>query len=79
MAYWIEVHAHEGRMLGSDSTVPVDGRYGLTRAIMEGHRYIGTLKNIKPHITGFMVMRGTKPSDLKPVTKLIPKDWGAPF
>jgi hypothetical protein len=67
--YWIEVFTSSGPLLGTDGTVPLDGRFGLERAISEGYQYIHRLRAVKPHASGFVISRGERPSSLTPISR----------
>ncbi len=62
MRYWIEVMQGAERMLGSDGTVPLDGRLSFASAIDQGYAYCERLRGVKPRLTGFTLARGEKPS-----------------
>ena len=41
--------------LGSEGTVPLDGRLGIDRMMNEAIDYIGSYQHIKPYIQGFKI------------------------
>jgi len=62
--YWIEVMKGEKTLLGSDGTIPLDGRFSFETAVAHGYDYCEKLQGIKPWITGFRIARGDSPSTL---------------
>lgn len=64
--FWIEVHTSHGPLLGSDGTIPLDGRFGRDRAMAEAKKYVRRLLRIHPHITSFTLSRGSRASSLTP-------------
>lgn len=69
MPYWIEIFTTDGPLLGSDGTIRLDGRYGYQRAVEEGFAHCRSLLRVKPHIAGFVISTGNRPSALYPRSK----------
>lgn len=75
MGLWIEYYReHNGqidRILGSDGTQPLDGRLGMDSAHNEAIIRANQLRAVQK-VDGYRILRGSKPSDLRALTSIIP-------
>jgi hypothetical protein len=46
-------------LMGSDSYLPIDGRYSVARAKALAEKQIHRLRNVQPDIVGYEIRRGT--------------------
>jgi len=72
MPYWIELP----EALGSDSCVPLDGRFSYSTAQQKGLEYCKSLRFVKPWLTCYVISQGSKPSNLHPCSAPIPLPEG---